>query len=921
MKKLLFSILFLAAALTANAQDARQRTVETVVADVLAAMPANNAADFNAQIADLAAAAPASVLETAKMMKPAAKGVRNNLYEYALNGLASYASANPQCADKVREGFSQAIKVTADSDNKAFLLNLLRQIAKPADASLFKEYVSDPALASTAVGALVDIPGTEDLILGLVKEGTADRALLAAAAAEKGISAAEPYILKWITTASGDSAKSDNALFSALAKIGSEESLNILKDNSTPDFASLAVRLADGSRNKAVAKAAKELMASPVSAYKSAGALAGMKNDPAKALKVVASVLKSDDIKYRNSVIGNATSILGAGNLVPLFTKNFAKQSENVKVDLLNWFGNNKIGSVSDIVIGSFSEGGDVASAAIAAAGKIGGDKAAKALVGQLGGENGEAALAALKSFKGNYQDELLAALDNAKDEKALANILSLVAERGISAAAPKVYSLIDSDDETTAGIATIALGGIVGVRDIDKVGALLDKAKDDVDVTVLSEALISAVHTLAPADQYAKVSALMKKSGNAAAYYRALASTGTDEAVNDLASAYESGNKSAFASLLDIDNFKAAPVLVKIAGSDASLADQAVKRYASLVSRYETNVDKKRMDFAKALELAKSPAVKRTILRSLSSVPTMKSFLLAGKYLDDSDKNVRHAAAECVRTIASKTTEEINYADLKSNLDKAVAIFKAAGGADDGYAVDEIGKILGEAEPSPVSQLTEEEKRQGFEMLFDGTNLDKWHGDLEGYTPVNGTIYVSANYGSTGNLYTKKEYRNFVYRFEFCFLREGVNNGVGVRTPMGVDAAYDAMCEVQILDHDAPMYANLREYQVHGSVYGVIPAKRIVHKPLGEWNTEEIRVEGDNIKVILNGEVILDGNVRKACKGHNVAPDGSKKNPYTVDHKNHPGMFNRKGYISFCGHGEGLKIRNVRILDLGDKK
>ena len=242
-------------------------------------------------------------------------------------------------------------------------------------------------------------------------------------------------------------------------------------------------------------------------------------------------------------------------------------------------------------------------------------------------------------------------------------------------------------------------------------------------------------------------------------------------------------------------------------------------------------------------------------------------------------------------------------------------------GTVNDGYAVSEIDQILDAAEPFTPSQLTAEEKKQGFEMLFDGTNLDKWQGDLEGYIPVNGTIYVSANYGSTGNLYTKKEYRNFVYRFEFCFLREGVNNGVGVRTPMGVDAAYDAMCEVQILDHDAPMYANLREYQVHGSVYGVIPAKRIVHKALGEWSTEEIRVEGDRIKVTVNGEVIVDGNIRTACKGHNVAPDGSDTNPYTVDHRNHPGMFNKKGYISFCGHGEGLKIRNVRILDLGDKK
>ena len=223
-----------------SAQDARQRTVETVVADVLAAMPANNATDFNTQMADLATAAPASVVETAKMMKPAGEGVRNNLYEYALTGLASYASANPQCVDKVREGFAQAVKVTTDSNNKAFLLNLFRQIAKPADAQFFKEYVNDPALASAAIGALVDIPGTEDLILDLVKDGTADRKLLATAAAEKGITAAEPYIQKWVIPTALNSTMHDNAYFSTLAAIGSESSLNILKENSTPDYAALA---------------------------------------------------------------------------------------------------------------------------------------------------------------------------------------------------------------------------------------------------------------------------------------------------------------------------------------------------------------------------------------------------------------------------------------------------------------------------------------------------------------------------------------------------------------------------------------------------------------------------------------------------------------------------------------------------------
>ena len=234
---------------------------------------------------------------------------------------------------------------------------------------------------------------------------------------------------------------------------------------------------------------------------------------------------------------------------------------------------------------------------------------------------------------------------------------------------------------------------------------------------------------------------------------------------------------------------------------------------------------------------------------------------------------------------------------------------------------MDEIKKMLAEMQPSPIFTLSDEEKKQGFEILFDGTNLDKWTGNKVGYVPINGCIYVTANYGNESNLYTVKEYQDFVFRFEFCFVRPGVNNGVGIRTPMGVDAAYYGMCESQILDHDDPIYAGLHEYQVHGSVYGVIPARRIKHKPLGEWSTEEIRVEGDHITVTVNGEVIVDGNVREACQGHNVAPDGSDKNPYTVDHRNHPGMFNKTGHIGFLGHGAGVKFRNVRVLDLTNQK
>ena len=223
----------------------------------------------------------------------------------------------------------------------------------------------------------------------------------------------------------------------------------------------------------------------------------------------------------------------------------------------------------------------------------------------------------------------------------------------------------------------------------------------------------------------------------------------------------------------------------------------------------------------------------------------------------------------------------------------------------------------INELPSTPVFSLPADEAAAGYEVLFDGRSLHKWTGNTTNYVPLDGTIDVTATYGGSGNLYTVGEYGDFILRFEFRFLTEGVNNGIGIRTPMGVDAAFHGM-EIQILDHDAPSYTDISDYQQHGSVYGVIAADRVKFGELGEWNTEEIRAVGDRITVTVNGRVILDGNIREACRGHNVSEDGSKVNPYTVDHRNHPGLFNKSGHIGLLGHGAGIQFRNLRVLDLG---
>jgi hypothetical protein len=203
---------------------------------------------------------------------------------------------------------------------------------------------------------------------------------------------------------------------------------------------------------------------------------------------------------------------------------------------------------------------------------------------------------------------------------------------------------------------------------------------------------------------------------------------------------------------------------------------------------------------------------------------------------------------------------------------------------------------------PEPYS-VSIQERSEGYVELFDGISMFKFTGNTKDYVVEDGVIAVYPEFGGKGNLYTKSEYGDFSFRFEFQ-LTPGANNGIGIRTPMEGDAAYAGM-EIQVLDNTAAIYRDLKEYQYHGSVYGVIPAKREYLKPVGEWNEEEIIAQGNHIKVILNGTTIVDGDIAEASLNG------------TPDHNEHPGLKNSKGHIAFLGHGSVVKFRNLRIRDL----
>jgi hypothetical protein len=246
--------------------------------------------------------------------------------------------------------------------------------------------------------------------------------------------------------------------------------------------------------------------------------------------------------------------------------------------------------------------------------------------------------------------------------------------------------------------------------------------------------------------------------------------------------------------------------------------------------------------------------------------------------------------------TVADQVTME-NYWDRTQSIFPRGAIELQAHGTDLAFR-DIYVRELGPAS----AEVSGEERAQGFVPLFNGRDLAGWTGNRTGYTVADGVMVFDPKAGDRSNIYTAREYSDFQLRFEFQ-LTPGANSGVGIRAPREGDAAYVGM-EIQVLDDTAAVYANLEPYQYHGSVYGIIPAKRGALKPVGEWNTEEISITGSRITVTVNGTVTVDGDLVEATRNG------------PLDKKDHPGLRRASGYIGFLSHDSVVRFRNIRIKE-----
>ncbi len=184
---------------------------------------------------------------------------------------------------------------------------------------------------------------------------------------------------------------------------------------------------------------------------------------------------------------------------------------------------------------------------------------------------------------------------------------------------------------------------------------------------------------------------------------------------------------------------------------------------------------------------------------------------------------------------------------------------------------------------------------------LFNGKNLDGWacEGDINAWGVEDGEL-VTVKPGQGWWLRTDKMYRDFELKLDF-WMPQGGNSGVGIRGSSNGDPAFTGF-EVQILD----TYGEEPAGHTCGSIYTAVNANSMAVNPAGEWNNYHIKVIGDLVNVMLNGEHILVDEPLDD-RGYFRAPE----NPLPLSKRA------KTGYISLQDHGHPFRYKNIKIKDL----
>ena len=192
----------------------------------------------------------------------------------------------------------------------------------------------------------------------------------------------------------------------------------------------------------------------------------------------------------------------------------------------------------------------------------------------------------------------------------------------------------------------------------------------------------------------------------------------------------------------------------------------------------------------------------------------------------------------------------------------------------------------------------------------FDGSTLESFRGYTSGtigsgWTMDDGVLHFDGN--KSGDIMTKQEFGNFELEFDWKITEAG-NSGVMYRVSLGDKKPYKSGPEYQILDDDKHKDGKLESHR-SGSLYALYVPKNKTLKPVGQWNTSKIVLNGNTVEHWLNGNKVVEAELGSDDWNEKVA--ASKFKTWEKFGKN------KKGHICFQDHGDPVWYRNIKIKSL----
>lgn len=909
-----------------------ERTTVTLIADLLAQLPARNAVLLEQSMKEVSALGEDGYVTLITGLASPEKA-NNALIEYVVAGYTAYATGKGQSSSRTMaiNAYCKALAKISDKQNKAFIISQFDLIGNDAAVNCLTSFLADDQLADEASRALVKT-GTPSAISALISRlpvaSVKQKIIIAEALGHTRSKAAADALMPLVTGADKDLRK---VSLYALAHIGDASAGSVLlkmaeengyKYDQTNAVAALLVYAqnraeADKAETEEIARAILKNATAPEQINQRIAALKLLSSVQTNQQALLAA-MKDKEFGVRAAAVNFAGTGINEGNSAE-WVKQLKKADIPTKISILDMLAFSDIKSALPAVLKLVKETNpELKAAAINAAVKLGEEAVIGDLLKQMNtGDTTDIAVISngILRMKGEgVTPKVAAAIPGAKPAMQVA-LINILASRAASAQIDIAYDALNSTDAGVRQAAFRSLKYLATADNKERLFDLLNAATDPNELIPVQEAIIASLRGSRNVDEEANALLLRMATvsdDKKTLFYKILASIGGTKSLKAVVGFYATGNdatkKAALDALSSWTDASASDELIKIARTTSNPAhlNQSLNGYLLLIRKASYPAEQRLLLLRNAMALAKNPAQQKQILKDAEKAQCFNAIIFAGQYLDD--PALQQAAANAVMniTMAGKYNGDV----VKSLLNKTIEVIT---GGDAGYQKEGMRKYIsemqaGELPPLKPFELSAGEKKEGYRILFDGTNMDNWTGNTTDYIIENGNIAIrpQPGRGSGGNLFTKEQFGDFIFRVEFQ-LTPGANNGLGIRAPLEGDAAYEGM-ELQILDNDAPIYKDLKEYQYHGSVYGAIPAKRGYLKPVGEWNYQEVIVTGPKIKVILNGTVILDGDITPF------------KINGTPDHRAHPGLQRDRGHIGFLGHGSPVQFRNIRIKDLSKK-